>query len=89
MKFLLNNSLATANTAKDTSAFSFENPVKKNLVYSSKEKVLKIEIYSVDGRLIKTIKENNSTVSDLSKGVYVAKVSFENGKIISRKLIKD
>ncbi|GEN70498.1 T9SS type A sorting domain-containing protein [Chryseobacterium lathyri] len=89
MKFLLNNSLATANTAKDTSAFSFENPVKKNLVYSSKEKVLKIEIYSVDGRLIKTIKESNSTVSDLSKGVYVAKISFENGKIISRKLIKD
>jgi hypothetical protein len=51
--------------------------------------VLKIEIYSVDGRLIKTIKESNSTVSDLSKGVYVAKISFENGKIISRKLIKD
>lgn len=90
VKYLLNGTatLPTAETVKNNTEFTFESPVKQDLVYQSKEKINKIEIYSVDGRLLKTINKNNSDVSELSKGVYFAKAIFENGKVFTKKLIK-
>lgn len=91
VKYLLNGNatLFTVETAKNNSEITFENPVKQNLVYRSKEKIFKIDIYSVDGKLLKTIKENNSDVSELLKAVYFAKTTFENGKVSTQKFIKN
>ncbi|MGU3375807.1 T9SS type A sorting domain-containing protein [Chryseobacterium sp. M5A1_1a] len=90
VKYLLSSTatLSTTEIAKNNNEIIFESPVKQDLVYQSKEKIGKIEIYSVDGRLLKTVKENHSDVSELSKGVYFVKVIFENGKISTKKLIK-
>ncbi|CAH0282958.1 T9SS type A sorting domain-containing protein [Chryseobacterium sp. Bi04] len=89
-KYLLNNTtLSTTDITKTNSIFSFENPVKKDLVFNTKEKVIKIEIYSMDGKTIKVLKDNNTDVSDLLKGNYIAKVIFESGKTSVKKLIKD
>ncbi|MFP8892603.1 T9SS type A sorting domain-containing protein [Chryseobacterium sp. EZn1] len=90
VKYLLTSTavLSTAETLKNNTDITFENPVKKDIVYQSKEKINKIEIYSFDGKLLKTIKENNSDISELPKGVYFAKTVFENGKIFTKKLIK-
>ncbi|MFC3161038.1 T9SS type A sorting domain-containing protein [Chryseobacterium arachidis] len=89
VKYLLNTTtLSTTDAIKTSLDIVFENPVKQNLVYSAKEKISKMEIYSPDGKLVKTIKENNSNVSELSKGVYFAKVTFDNGKSITKKIIK-
>jgi hypothetical protein len=91
LKFMLNTStLAVSNEAKtNISSIEFENPVKQNLVFSTKEKVSSIEIYSVDGKLVKTIKENNTNLSEISKGMYILKVKFENGKAVTKKIIKN
>ncbi|WP_223606058.1 T9SS type A sorting domain-containing protein [Chryseobacterium sp. OSA05B] len=71
------------------SPISFENPATSNLVYSSKEKIRKIELYSADGKLLKTVTENNSNISNLTQGVYLVKTEFDNGKTITKKLIKN
>lgn len=90
VKYLPNTAtLSTTESVKNNSEFSFENPVKQNLVYKSKEKINKIEIYSIDGKIVKTLKDNNTNISELSKVTYFAKITFENGKIITKKLIKN
>lgn len=90
VKYLLNTTtLSTVDATKTTVDISFENPVKQNLVYKSKEEVNKIEIYSPDGKLVKTLQGSNTHVSELLKGVYFAKVTFENKKIVTKKLVKN
>ncbi|SDJ67950.1 T9SS type A sorting domain-containing protein [Chryseobacterium jejuense] len=90
VKYLLTNgSLSTADVAKANPTISFENPVKQDLIYQSKEKVSKIEIYYSDGKIAKNIKESGCSVSDLPKGSYIAKVTFENGSVTTKKMIKN
>lgn len=90
VKYLLNNiTLAIGNAVKPASEIAIENPVSQNLIFTSKDKVAKIEIFSVGGQVIKTIKDSHSSVSDLPKGIYTAKVTFENGYTASKKLIKN
>lgn len=89
VKYLSNNSmLSTSEEIKPHDDITFENPVNQNLVYRTKEKVSKVELYSLDGKLINILKEDKSNVSTLPKGRYIAKVTLENGKEIIRKLIK-
>lgn len=89
VKYLSNNStLSTEEKIKTNSDITFENPINQNLVYKTKEKVSKIELYSLGGKLVNILKENKSNVSALPKGVYMAKVTLENGKEIIKKLIK-
>ncbi|MDR6547851.1 putative delta-60 repeat protein [Chryseobacterium rhizosphaerae] len=90
VKYLVNDNatLSTKETVKNNTEITLESPVKQDLVYHSKEKISRIEIYSTDGKLLKTVKENNSDVSELSKGVYFAKIIFENGKVSTKKFSK-
>ncbi|MDH6252762.1 putative delta-60 repeat protein [Chryseobacterium sp. H1D6B] len=90
LKFLLSNpTLSTLDKEKSNQDITFENPVKQNLVFTTKDKVNKIEIYSADGKFLKTIQDNNTDVSELSKGIYIAKITFKNRKSVTKKLIKD
>lgn len=90
VKYMLNNAtLSTTDITKINPDISFENPVKQNLVFSTKEKVSTIEIYSIDGKIVRTLKDNNTSLSGLLKGIYIAKVTFENGRMIAKKLIKN
>lgn len=89
VKYLLNTGTLSTTNIKSNNDISFENPVKQNLVYQSKEKVNKIEIYSTEGKIVKTLQDNNTNVSELLKGIYFAKITFENGKIAVKKLMKN
>ena len=74
---------------KSEKSISFENPIKSNLNFQTKEDVSKIEIYSSNGSFIKNIFSNNSDVSDLAKGIYILKITLQNGKSTSTKVIKN
>lgn len=90
IKYLLTNgTLSAMDLTERNHCISFENPVKNNLIYQSKEKIKKIEIYSLNGKAVKTIQDSNTSVSELLKGIYIAKVTFENGNSITQKLIKN
>ncbi|WP_160139309.1 T9SS type A sorting domain-containing protein [Chryseobacterium sp. c4a] len=89
-KYLLSSgTLSTVDIKKEDQSIYFENPVQQKLVYQSKEKVSKIEIYSPNGKVVKIIKDSNTAVPELLKGAYIAKVTFENGSNTVKKLIKN
>lgn len=77
-----------ATSEANLSQFAIENPVGNTLSYQTKEAVKQIELYSAEGRLVKTITANNADVSALAKGMYVAKITFKNGQTASKKIIK-
>ena len=85
-KFIVTPNLATSEA--NLSQFAIENPVGNTLNYQTKEAVKQIELYSAEGRLVRTISTNNADVSALAKGMYVAKITFKNGQTASKKIIK-
>ncbi len=71
----------------------YPNPVKDYLNIESEEIISKIEILDIEGRLL--IKKENinninysTNLDSLSKGVYILKIIYKNGKISSDKLLK-
>jgi surface protein len=81
------NVLGTSEVHK-TDLNIYPNPV-KNTVFFSKE-LQNIEIYSIDGRLLKRSSKGDSIdISELPKGIYIIKAYDLSGNILSKKIIKD
>jgi hypothetical protein len=68
----------------------FPNPTLDNLNITIEENIEQLSIYSINGRLVKTINENvkSINVSDLSEGMYVLVINTKNG-IIRKRFIKE
>ncbi len=67
----------------------FRNPVKDILVFETNEPIKSINIHSLDGKNISTSNQNSIKTDDLSVGIYLAKVEFENGTFQTHKIIKN
>jgi len=66
------------------------NPVKGNLYFNTNHTISMVKIYDMLGHLILTqIVTQSIAVEGLSKGVYIAKVEFENGTILTKKFVKN
>ena len=66
------------------------NPVKENLYLNTNHKILWVKIYDILGHLILAQKQTHSAdVSNLSKGLYIVKVKFENGTTLAKKFVKN
>lgn len=65
-------------------------PAENNLYFSAKSRVSKAEVYNVVGKKVKQYNSVNESVdvSDLKSGVYVIRVTDENGKTFSTKFLK-
>lgn len=82
--------LGVSNTTKGQMSV-YPNPVKDLLnIESAYRKVTEVAFYSMDGKLVKTVKENVSSinVSILPKGVYIVKVKTSDAEK-SFKVIKE
>ena len=88
VKYLMANLTLSTNEANSISSITFENPASDVLVYKTQEKISEIQMYTLDGKLVKTIEKNNTNISELPKGIYFLKTKFINGKVISTKLLK-
>ncbi|MET3539206.1 T9SS type A sorting domain-containing protein [Chryseobacterium limigenitum] len=88
VKYLKNNATLSTTENTNNTEIQFENPVRDNLVFKTKEKINNIEIYSITGMLVKILEKNFTDVSTLLKGNYIAKVSFQNNKTKIVKIIK-
>jgi Secretion system C-terminal sorting domain len=90
------NALLAVDTVESSiSTFSVSpNPSNDFVIVSSKNnKILNLEMTDVNGRIVKTVKvgnlnETNVNISDLSSGVYMMKITSENGSAI-KKIIKN
>ncbi|PZU84972.1 MAG: hypothetical protein DI529_10685 [Chryseobacterium sp.] len=85
-------SLSTNNNFKNDIKI-FPNPVKSTLFINAKEKFSVYEIYTANGRksMLGVLQNASSQihVSQLSRGVYVLRLTTDNGEIFVQKFIKE
>lgn len=85
---VVQNLLAVADYAE--AAKAIKNTVWTNTAVFSTKGNASVEVYNVNGQLVKSFEVNgnkNVNVSDLAAGVYVVK-STENGKTVTTKVVK-
>ena len=74
-----------------TKASLFPNPVEDrlSLQLSGNASCKNVEIYGIDGRLLKSQNDNfeNIDVSDLPTGLYIAKINLNNGTMFTEKVV--
>ncbi|WP_213278627.1 T9SS type A sorting domain-containing protein [Chryseobacterium indologenes] len=84
------NTLNTRENINKTDEISFNNPFKDELHFKTTEKIKFTEIYDEAGKLVlKNSGQKDNNTSALPKGVYIIKITKENGQIISKKAIKN
>ena len=64
---------------ENTSTTIYPNPATNVINVSTNEPVQLVEIYSINGALVKTVKTKTVDVSDLVKGMYIITVQTESG----------
>ena len=79
----------STNEVNESNLIYIENPLNNYFHYSSKENVKKVELYTIDGKLINSNLKINSLVSKLASGIYFAKIYFQTGKTLTKKMIKN
>jgi hypothetical protein len=69
----------------------YPNPTKAKLNVETEKSIESLMLYSIKGELILTkINEDNTIdLSGFSKGIYLLKVEFENGKTVAKRVIKN
>ena len=77
----------------DKAGFTYyPNPVNEELVLNSKTEVEKVQIYSIDGRLVfeqkSTFNETKINTAAFSKGTYIVKIVFTQGNTGAFKIVK-
>ncbi|MGK0413257.1 MAG: endo-1,3(4)-beta-glucanase, partial [Polaribacter sp.] len=85
------SALSVASNDLNNSIVVYPNPVKNNLLISSKTaKITKVQIYSVVGKLVKQKTENLNSihVEDLSNGLYLIKI-YTSNTFITKKFLKE
>ncbi|MBT2621525.1 T9SS type A sorting domain-containing protein [Chryseobacterium sp. ISL-6] len=70
------NSLGIKDTEFKTDIAIYPNPVKDVLIFKTSEKLIKIEIYDLAGRIVRKafLSENKIDINDLKSGNYIIKV---------------
>ena len=70
----------------------YPNPVKDELVLNSKTEVEKVQIYSIDGRMVfeqkNTFSEAKINTAAFAKGTYIVRVAFVEGGTGAFKIVK-
>jgi len=69
----------------------YPNPVKSNLFIKSQNHILSADVYTLTGQLLKSpkVEENKILTEELSSGVYLIKLSFQNGLASTQKFVKE
>lgn len=69
----------------------YPNPVKESLNIETNSQIEKIELFNIIGQKLKEFNSNAKKLnfSNESKGVYILKIQMKNGKIETKKIIKN
>jgi hypothetical protein len=68
----------------------YPNPAQNEIYFTGKDKLRKVSVYNVVGAQVKEFKNVSESlnISDLKPGVYMVKVTDENGKTSTTKILK-
>ena len=88
-KLLSCTNLSAAETTKKPFSI-YPNPTKDKIYFKDLKNISKVNIYDVQGRLVKTAisKDNYTDLSQLNKGIYFVEI-FSNGKSYKTKVVKE
>ena len=88
IRFLLNDNVGIENPKLAPSVFVFPNPVATNLTVAGAKKGVKINLFDLNGKLIRSVlAQENSTginVSSLPQGLYLLQVGEQVVKFIKQ-----
>lgn len=83
------NALAVNDVKKDDSFMVYPNPTKGIIIIKNNKKIKSAEVISVSGQIMNTkITDQKVDISDVPKGVYFLRATFDNGKTSVKKIIK-
>ncbi|WP_310557543.1 T9SS type A sorting domain-containing protein [Flavobacterium sp.] len=84
---------ASALSRNDFNSFSnfsiYPNPANGIVNVKSEESIENIEILSLEGRKVKYSLKDNIDISDLSNGMYILQIKTNDGKLGTKKIIKN
>jgi hypothetical protein len=66
----------------------YPNPAEEKVNIKGHFDISKIEIMDLTGKIVVTSEQNSITISDLSKGSYIAKIYDVSGNIVTKEFIK-
>jgi hypothetical protein len=80
--------LSVSESVKGNKAIVYPNPSQHTIMIKNNSKLTKAEIFDLNGRKLMEVSTENINISKLSSGSYILKMSFEDGKKDSQKIIK-
>ena len=86
----ISNQPAGIEENEDNSIAIFPNPAKEVLNITSEKVINQIDVYDVNGKLVKSYTNVNNTINvkDLATGVYMLNITTEDGQV-SKKIVKE
>lgn len=89
--YTLNVSACTSiNEINNTQEFLFyPNPARNKLHIESNEPIRYAEIFDLTGKLILTSSERELNIEALDQGMYIIRITFDNGNLAVKKIIKE
>ena len=88
LKYDLTNATASLND-HEVPTITYPNPIGDIFTVNSlSEDISNLKLFSVEGKLLKQSISNTIDTSDLASNLYILNCHFENGKILSKKIIK-
>lgn len=86
----IENSLDVQETDFKNDIIAYPNPVKNILQFETKDKIIKVEIYDILGRIIcsNSVIDNKVNLNELKNGNYILKI-FTEKVIMNTKIIKE
>lgn len=80
--------LGLSEISSESETMVYPNPVKDFLTIKTDEKIKKIQIYCLDGALLKSTNNKTINVEELPSGNYLLKMELENEQKVIKKIIK-
>jgi uncharacterized repeat protein (TIGR02543 family) len=67
----------------------YPNPTKGNVIFDLQESIKKIELYNLQGQVIKKFTTRKIDISNISNGIYMVKIISKSGKLAIKKIVKN
>ena len=67
----------------------YPNPVNDILNIDTKEEVLSVEIFALQGQKVMSSKQNKINIAELPAGIYLVRIEDVNNNIATKKIIKN
>lgn len=80
--------LAVSENISENEIIIYPIPINDILNIRTDKKISEMKLYSIEGNLLNTTKETKINMSKYAPGNYVLQISLENGKQITKKIIK-